>query len=241
MTSRWLREDLATCCVCATAIRGQYLRSSVGDTWCTSHEALPNCLWCGAPTDDSLEQVPSCSTCSASAQVRTNYRPAVNRVKNWVAETVGPLPTPVRLRVATSASLTAQGHQVSFPAHLGETRWVVSSRGLETATVAIVAGLPLAVFERTLAHEMGHALLAKDLDSSIPLTLVEGLAEVLSYAYLASCVDERLVRELRQSIETNPDPCYGGGFRQVRTSIKQLGLTQAFDVVRTGAWRGLFS
>jgi hypothetical protein len=126
------------------------------------------------------------------------------------------------------------GHAV-VGAPLAYTELVVTgARSAEAAVVRVMCGLPAFAFGRALAHEVGHAWLAQSGARSPRLPIEEGMCELISYAWL-NRAGLPYAEAVRDTIRNNPDPVYGGGFREVHAALRGHGLTALIDaLVATG-------
>lgn len=117
------------------------------------------------------------------------------------------LPNRVRVEVVEPAALERQAGTHA----LGYTVWT-SGASAEVRHIRVSGGLPVTNFGRVLAHELGHAWLA-GCPGLRPDDEAEGLCELLGYYWLCHR-GGRLSAFLIASMEANPDPVYGEGFRR---------------------------
>ena len=109
----------------------------------------------------------------------------------------------------------------------------------EVTAVLVLTGMPRIQMAGVLAHEAFHVWcsLTRSMPNRLPLKVEEGLCQLVSSRYFAERLagyttqptmqtewDYLLVRFLQHSIEVNPDPVYGEGFREAATSANAVGL-----------------
>lgn len=93
----------------------------------------------------------------------------------------------------------------------------------EIRGVAVRRGLPEALFEGVVAHELGHVWLGVHGVTGLPQRTEEGFCELLAYRFYV----QKRSREgnyYAHNIERNPDPTYGEGFRRMNKLVQQVGF-----------------
>ncbi len=85
----------------------------------------------------------------------------------------------------------------------------------DVTQVSCLFGLPKAMLGATLAHEYGHCYLHIN-GFGVDGQVAEGVCELFAYLWLqhAGAGPEKERRYRVHTIEANPDPTYGGGFRR---------------------------
>ena len=85
----------------------------------------------------------------------------------------------------------------------------------DVTQVSCLFGLPKAMLGATLAHEYGHCFLHIN-GFGVDGQVAEGVCELFAYLWLphAGAGPEKERRYRVHTIEANPDPTYGGGFRR---------------------------
>jgi hypothetical protein len=102
----------------------------------------------------------------------------------------------------------------------------------EVSGVAVLQGLPPALFEGVTVHELGHVWLVVHGVRGLPPWAEEGFCELLSYRYYQDLHTEE-GRYYSASKEQNPDPIYGEGFRRLRDLTISLGFPRLLETLRT--------
>lgn len=223
---------MTTCEVCGARLTGSRWALPDGRSWCARHPRRPACEHCGLPLGDGLR--PACRSCRDSA-VRTvaDMRPYKGALLQHMGRVGIVLPAPTRILLAKEGKVfpPAGGGR----AHLGDTTWAHTADGITgTVTVRIAGGLPGHRFQRTLAHEFGHAAMAGGTPAAtLSSPLREGFAECVAAAHLAVVGTVLALDQLRQ-LEANPDPIYGGGYRWVREAVDRHGLVAVCAALRDG-------
>ncbi len=98
----------------------------------------------------------------------------------------------------------------------------------EVDGITILSGLPRELFEGVVAHELGHAWLYLAKVDGLEPWAEEGFCNMLSYI-LHKERDTDESRYLVQTLEKDPDPIYGAGFRRVRAIFKKHGFGEALN------------
>jgi len=89
--------------------------------------------------------------------------------------------------------------------------------------VAVLRGLPAALFQGVTVHELGHVWLIVHGIQNLPSWAEEGFCELLSYRYYNE-LNTPESRYHASAIEHNPDPVYGEGFHRVRAIADGMGF-----------------
>jgi hypothetical protein len=166
-----------------------------------------------------------CPTCLAGAvETQQEARRHLPVVRGQMADIGIDLPQPVRVQVVGPDEVAAAAGVPATGVLLGVTEQVVDDReAARHADIRVVAGLPPVIFGRAVAHEMGHAWFALRGRAPAPEPVEEGLCELFAYAWLKR-QPTRMAEALRQHLRSNPDPVYGGGFRQVYTAVRRYDI-----------------
>ena len=96
---------------------------------------------------------------------------------------------------------------------------------IEVNSVAILQGLPHALFEGVCVHELGHVWLAQHKVVTLPQVNEEGFCELLAYRHYTK-INSKSDQYYARRIAENPDPVYGGGFRKLQKLEKRVGFAQ---------------
>lgn len=125
---------------------------------------------------------------------------------------------------------TGQGAWSLDPSRLGHTL-LVGASALQVVEIRIAAGLPYTLFGRVLAHEMAHGWLARFGSDREPAE-EEGICELVGSWWL----EDRggpFAESLRQMMDDNPDPLYGGGFRRCAQIASGLSRRDVVKVIQS--------
>ncbi|HLX57434.1 MAG TPA: protein DA1 [Ktedonobacteraceae bacterium] len=96
---------------------------------------------------------------------------------------------------------------------------------------SLLQGLPTPLFEGIVTHELGHVWLAVHAINGLPQRDEEGFCELLAYRYYTQLnTPESLYHA--SSIEKNPNPVYGEGFRRVRAIAERVGFQQMLETLK---------
>ncbi len=222
------------CNVCHEPLRGEYFRDSWDNSFCARHgDELQQCFTCrrlicesitggGVEYEDGRKM---CNVCRMTAIDKIEAAlPLFAQVQSILAKQGLSLDDSIRmpLRLASEDeidNLAGGTPQIEAGLSLMET---LTLNGLETGRnvkeVVILYGLPSTHAAAVLAHEFGHVWCFLNDLPHLPIHELEGICEMFSYEYLLS-IDTPESRFHRKGIESNQDPVYGGGFRQIRDAI----------------------
>jgi hypothetical protein len=177
--------------------------------------------------------------CRATAiETIEDARPWYDEVKRWIGSqglVYNNLPLSLELcsrdRLATllqDRHLThAYGATLSASYSLNGQKMYAEVRG-----VAVLRGLPAALFQGVTAHELGHVWLIVHDINHLPDWALEGFCELLAYRWHNSAnTDEHRYHAL--AIERRADPVYGAGFRHLRAIADRVGFPQLLQTLQT--------
>ena len=102
----------------------------------------------------------------------------------------------------------------------------------EVNGVAVLEGMPSTVFQGVTIHELGHVWLIVHDIKNLSSWAEEGFCELLSYRYYTQLNTDESRYHVR-SIESNPNPVYGEGFRRVRAIADAKGFQRFVETMRS--------
>jgi hypothetical protein len=107
------------------------------------------------------------------------------------------------------------------------------SSGNRVLRLTVVTGLPLMWFGAVVAHEAMHAWMTeRRFPADLAPALTEGMCQLTAYSWLRRQSDPRAAL-IRDSMEKDPDPDYGAGFRTVRDAVAGHGLKPVLAALRS--------
>jgi hypothetical protein len=159
-------------------------------------------------------------------QTQDGVRSLLPRVRTGLHEMGLRLTTPVRVRLVSAAEMGALAG-TRPDSVLGLTYSIET----EVVDLAVVAGLAAPQFGATVAHECMHAWMTQRGFRATPPPVAEGLSQLAADGWLERQRDPR-ARLLREAMAKDPDPVYGGGFRQTRSAVRRYGLVPVLRTVR---------
>lgn len=184
------------------------------------------CQNCGSVGEVALgmAQLPLCGSCRRTGVLgRRDADPLFNVVVRWLNQsglTYNGLD--VRYELVADAAPRAQALAATV------LHRVISPFGqfARVRQMLIRRGLPPLLFRRVIAHEFGHIYLGVVVAAAgLPPNLEEGFCELVAHRFLRSLGPTGAVQAA--SIENNPDPHYGDGFRAVYSRLGHLPLAEA--------------
>ncbi len=244
------------CAYCNQPLTGEYLVNAWGDKYCKRHQQeYPACEFCGRLFPPSQQEQGwrerqesvRCPACRARAiETLPQAMPLFDGLKRWVSAQGLLLPAiPLRLELCDRATLSRymqrrgarQGGEPFEPHTLGVTMSTMRTlngreMGVDIDGIAVLRGLPTPLFQGVVAHELGHVWLVTQQIQGLPQWAEEGFCELLAHRYyrLLNTAEGRYYAD---SIEKNPNPIYGDGFRRVRDVVYRLGFEQYVQQLRT--------
>ncbi|MGB1253582.1 MAG: protein DA1, partial [Candidatus Promineifilaceae bacterium] len=192
------RHIAKRCTHCNKALMGRYQFNHWGDHFCVEHtKQYPPCSYCGRLVPHisrrsrrrSVEDV-RCDICASTAiESAPQAKHLMPQLIAWV-EAQGLIfrKKTFRLEVLDRAEfLSRDGHR--DPLGLTTTTRYMRNKRLdriEVNSVAILQGLPHALFEGVCVHELGHVWMAQHKIVGLPKVEEEGVCELLSHRHYLS-------------------------------------------------------
>jgi hypothetical protein len=242
------RQSIAPrCAYCGKPLVKEYLVDHWGTKFCKEHQGkYPVCSFCGRLVPPQQQETGTrgsgsvrCPTCRASAiETIDQARPIFKRLIQWINAhglVYNNLPLSLELvdRPRLSELLKGRAGTDSLGVTMSTTQ-TVNGRIISTKVdkVAVLEGLPSIVFQGVTIHELGHVWLIVHDIKGLPSWAEEGFCELLSYRYYTQLnTDES--RYHARSIESNPNPIYGEGFRRVRAMADAKGFQRFVETLRS--------
>jgi hypothetical protein len=203
------------CSICDSELTGRLARDPTGQHFCERHVAHGRqCRCCDRffLTDNARDR-DRCATCARLAVVsHSAVTAARDRVASWFS----------RNRLALSDKLPPITLRAALPLSpvLRDSRMLAYVERLpngQPIQIIVECGLPAALLDGVLAHELGHVLLAP-LSSMLPQWAEEGSCDWLAHCYLGTVGDPECSIQQRR-IEARTDAVYGAGFQWVRARL----------------------
>lgn len=113
-------------------------------------------------------------------------------------------------------------------------RWTKDDKGRVLArevTISMLSGLPLEVYEKTMAHELMHAWMFLDDQPDHESPLEEGVCNLAAY-YILQENATPLADFTREAMWRSKDPVYGGGLRRAIAYVKQFEFAGLVKMLR---------
>lgn len=241
----YLQQAAPRCAYCNAPLTGEYLVDAWGTKFCKRHKnEYLTCSFCGRlippeQQERGVQNIDSvrCPICRASAiETILQAQPIFARLKQWVSSqrlTYNNLP--LTLELCNRARLAQYMHTRGEPHALGvtmSTAHTLNGQDLRTEVngIAILHGLPSTLFQGVTIHELGHVWLIAHGIKGLPTWAEEGFCDLLSYRYYIQ-LDTPESCYHAASIERNPHPIYGDGFRRVRTIADRVGFERLVETL----------
>jgi Protein DA1 len=233
-------ELAVTCTVCHQPPAAPYVLSLHGEVTCADHPVLGRCVLCARPRSENSAGwsqftigTTRCPTCAGNAvETQQQARAHIPLIRREMSAAGIELPTRVRVELRDPDALGLGAPRAGSGMCLGITRTVEWSRdgACEVIGIEIARGLTPVHFGQTVAHEIGHAWLAQRGAKDLEHKLAEGVCELFAGAWLKRRGGS-FASALRDSLLTNPDPVYGGGYRMVRNAVLRHGVAAVLDSI----------
>ncbi len=238
------------CAVCGKPLLVKHVVDQFGNRYCEVHQGqFPTCCGCGrlvcAPITGGGRRYADdrhiCNLCFPSAVLEAKRAAAIFAEMRQRLGKLGLLldkraPIPFRLVDRTELERAKQGRKGQADV-LGQTRKQLVTNGQgqvvrrEVDEVVILEGLPEEQFRTVALHELCHAWLHLEGYDQLPLQVEEGLCTLIEYLHLSTLATPTSKARLA-SLEANPDPIYGEGFRQAHQAYERQGLTRLLATVK---------
>lgn len=234
------------CAYCGKALMSEYVVDYWGTQFCKEHEHVyPHCAYCGRlVSPQQQEQTPEegiirCPICRSTAiETAEEARPRFAAVKQWVSSqglVYNNLPLSLELSSRAHLLTLLSAHHLThaYGATLSAS-YTQNGQMLYTEVrgVAVLRGLPAALFQGVTVHELGHVWLIVHNISNLPTWTIEGFCELLAYRWhTSSTTPEDRYHAL--AIERRQDPIYGDGFRHLRAISERVGFPTLLHTLQT--------
>lgn len=190
------------------------------------------CMNCGAPVPGDIgdkHQLHICRACHRGAvNTMTRAKPVFGEILQWIgAQGLQFHNLKLRLELRTRVQLATLGAKCDF---LGITLTLTQTINHRLVSrrvngVAIMRGLPDAMFRMVTVHELGHAWLAVQQATGLPPWQEEGFCQLLAHRYLLAAPDNAC-RYQALCIERQKDDVYGVGFLRIRSVLEKKGFSE---------------
>jgi DNA-directed RNA polymerase subunit RPC12/RpoP len=235
------------CAYCGKPLISRYQVDYWGTKYCQEHQnEYPKCAFCGrlvppqqqepGTKGKELVRCPICRTRAVETldRARPLFQDAIQRLN---AQGLHYNNVPLGVELVDRAALAQLLNGRSGADALGVTKrsthmlngQVVST---EVDGIAILRGLPAALFRGVCTHELGHAWLTLQGIRGLPSWAEEGFCELLSYHFYQRLNTEESRYHIA-AIEESRDPVYGEGFRRVRAIADRRGFQKFVESLKT--------
>lgn len=236
-TACFYNQIAPRCAYCGKPLTGEFLVDQWGTMFHKEHESqYPHCDFCGRLIPPQQQERGSnvesmrCSICRSTAIETINEaQPLFQQCKQWVSrQGLKYNNQKLSLELVDRAKLARYLSMRTEPHALGATMSSTYVQGgqvvrTEIEGVAVLQGLPAALFQGVTIHELGHVWLLVQGVSNLPMWAEEGFCELLAQRFHTEMNTPEHLYYAR-NIERNPNSVYGEGYRRVRAIVDKLGF-----------------
>jgi len=233
------------CAYCGKPLTGEYLIDHWGTKFCKEHQGqYPHCDFCGRLVSPQQQEhgTPESMRCpicrSTAVETTDDAQPLFRQCIQWIGrQSLRYNNQKLSLELVDRAQLAHYLSTHIEPHALGATMsstYVQDGRVVQTEIggVAVLHGLPAALFQGVTIHELGHVWLIVQGINNLPMWAEEGFCELLSQRFYTDLnTPESLYHA--QNIERNPNQVYGEGYRRLRAIADKLGFERFIEQLRT--------
>lgn len=226
------------CTICNAVLTGNHQINYWGDRYCTNHhKELASCAYCGRLVPHatrrtrrrSIEDI-SCDICATTAvETVLQAELIMSNLIEWMeGQGLKFRQKRFRIEVIDRAEFNSRDGGRRDPLGLTTSRRYMRNKRVESAEldgVAILRGLPNALFEGVCVHELGHVWLVQQGVVNLPSIDEEGFCELLSHRHYLK-IGSKVDRFYAERIANNSSPVYGDGFRKLKRLEERVGLAQ---------------
>ncbi len=242
---------LPKCAVCLEPLSGTYTIDAYGNKYHSSHNREMNkcsccdriisknttgggnaladgryiCNICGATSVYSQREIERTFNLTVQRLISMGLNLELNRIKIKGVDVNG------MMRYADNYSPGMQGYCSSET----EKEYVNDKlkRTTTSHTIYVLNGLPSILLESVIAHELMHAWLYDTTPNRHSSNITEGSCNYISYLYLLENKVSQSGDFIRK-LENNPDPVYGGGFRDIKKRFSGRPLRELLEYLKKG-------
>ena len=238
-TTCFYNQIVPRCAYCGQPLTGEYLIDPWGTKFHKEHEKqYPRCDFCGRLVPPQQQERGGagkpesmrCPVCRSTAVETVNEaQPLFRQCIQWISsQGLKYNNQKLSLELVDRTKLARYLSTHIEPHALGATMSSTYMQGnqivrTEIGGVAVLQGLPAALFQGVTIHELGHVWLLVQGISNLPPWAEEGFCELLAQRFHTEMnTPEHL--HYAHNIERNPNPVYGDGYRSVRAMVDRLGF-----------------
>ena len=243
------RDQVAPrCAYCGQPLIGEFLVDQWGTKFHKEHEKqYPHCDFCGRlippqqqeRSGGSRPESVRCPACRSTAiETIDEAQPLFRQCIQWVSrQGLKYNNQKLSLELVDRAKLARYLSTHVEPHALGATMsstYVQNGQVVQTEIrgVAVLQGLPAALFQGVTIHELGHVWLLVQGISNLPMWAEEGFCELLAQRFHTE-MNTSEHQYYARNIERNPNPVYGEGYRRVRAIADRLGFERFIQQLST--------
>lgn len=238
----WTQHHAPRCDLCGDVRTREYIKDAWGNQYCAHHQKkCPPCFACGRLVSKGLtcggQKYPDgrhvCALCFGSAVFDQPKAQQLFEEMRHELERMGfafnDAPLPFRLVSKKELEKNSKRKRKSRPA-LGTAKSTVMTRNKRVVSrkldeIIIMNGLSEDLFRLVAAHELCHAWLLLKGFPILPDRVEEGLCTLVESLWLQQQRDQGSAIRLK-SLQENPDPIYGNGYRAARAALGKMSLAK---------------
>ncbi len=240
---------LSKCSICGQPLSGQYTIDMYGNKYHTAHiSEMPKCDCCDRIISNTLtkggKEYPDgrhiCSICYSTALFEARDFDAALRTVVHKLNSMGIRLDPNRIKISgvdrNYLRKNAPGYSENMQGYChSESEREFSNNSLTRKVtnhmIYVLTGLSAAAFESVLAHELMHVWLYEFTKNDHSDKIREGSCNYISFLYLNSMLVKTAADFIRK-LENNPDPVYGGGYREIKNKFQGKSLSELLSFLK---------
>ena len=244
-------DDQPTCAGCGGhSGPGKDIQDNWGASYHTQHANLKRCFYCARGisslnTGGGVRHADGrdvCNICQQTAVTRDDEAEEVSeriraRMESWgLRFDYGEIP----VRLVDQATLNRQfgrgmGQHEGSISGLTTKKWTKDRSGKIIArevSIAMLYGLPLEVYEKTIAHELMHAWMFLDKQPEHAPALEEGVCNLAAY-YILQENTSQFAGFMKEALYKSKSPTYGEGLRRAIRYVQAHEFPGLVKMLRT--------
>lgn len=225
-----MKRSLLACTVCGRSVGNFVFRNALGEFLCAAHKRSIGCTACGSVNGIAINHhIPLCHRCNPQRIISSaDQQAARQHVLQWFTSELGPHKLgdiDVVFGQVDDNAVKKGSYGYAKMASYGE------QGGAE---IHLASGLHPILCQAVMTHEYMHTLIFMNPSDftihdapRLDIVVEEGACQLAAFLYLKSVPGPHSLH-IRRSIEVDPSPVYGDGFRHMRSYFARFGSFRQF-------------